>query len=98
RRAKLECAASIGTPSRSPGPGSSPGPKFWLSGSRDSSSPSKPIRQESEMFELPTIVILIVVLYLFSSIKILAEYERGVILRLGRLLAEPKGPGVILVF
>src|SRR5712671_3469315 len=50
------------------------------------------------MFELPTIVILIVVLYLFSSIKILAEYERGVIFRLGRLLAQPKGPGVILVF
>ena len=50
------------------------------------------------MFELPTIVILIVALYLFSSIKILAEYERGVIFRLGRLLAQPKGPGVILVF
>jgi regulator of protease activity HflC (stomatin/prohibitin superfamily) len=50
------------------------------------------------MFELPTIVILVVALYLFSSIKILAEYERGVIFRLGRLLAEPKGPGVILVF
>ena len=50
------------------------------------------------MFEAPTIVIIIVVLYLFSSIKILAEYERGVIFRLGRLLAEPKGPGVILVF
>jgi regulator of protease activity HflC (stomatin/prohibitin superfamily) len=50
------------------------------------------------MFELPTIVILIVALYLFSSVKILAEYERGVIFRLGRLLAQPKGPGVILVF
>src|SRR5678815_4351865 len=37
-------------------------------------------------------------LYLFSSIKILAEYERGVIFRLGRLLDQPKGPGVILVF
>ncbi|HXM44382.1 MAG TPA: slipin family protein [Bryobacteraceae bacterium] len=45
-----------------------------------------------------TIVIVIVVLYLISSIKILREYERGVIFRLGRLLAEPKGPGVILVF
>jgi regulator of protease activity HflC (stomatin/prohibitin superfamily) len=33
-----------------------------------------------------------------SSIKILAEYERGVIFRLGRLLPEAKGPGVILVF
>ena len=50
------------------------------------------------MFELPTIVIIIVALYLFSSIKILAEYERGVIFRLGRLLPEPKGPGLILVF
>jgi regulator of protease activity HflC (stomatin/prohibitin superfamily) len=38
------------------------------------------------------------VLYLVSSIKILAEYERGVIFRLGKLLPQPKGPGVILVF
>jgi len=44
------------------------------------------------------IAILIIAIYLFSSIKILAEYERGVIFRLGRVLAEPKGPGVILVF
>ena len=40
----------------------------------------------------------IVVLYLLSSIKILNEYERGVILRLGKLYPRPKGPGVILVF
>ena len=40
----------------------------------------------------------VVVLYLLSSIKILAEYERGVIFRLGKLLPQPKGPGVILVF
>ena len=44
------------------------------------------------------VVIVIVVLYLLSSIKILAEYERGVIFRLGRLLPAAKGPGVILVF
>jgi len=44
------------------------------------------------------IPILIIVIYLFSSIKILAEYERGVIFRLGRVLPQPKGPGVILVF
>jgi regulator of protease activity HflC (stomatin/prohibitin superfamily) len=42
--------------------------------------------------------ILIVVFYLFSSIKILAEYERAVVFRLGRVLPAPKGPGVILVF
>jgi len=41
---------------------------------------------------------IIILIYLLSSIKILAEYERGVIFRLGRLLANPKGPGVILVF
>jgi regulator of protease activity HflC (stomatin/prohibitin superfamily) len=44
------------------------------------------------------IVIAIVVLYLFNSIKILREYERGVIFRLGRALPAPKGPGIILVF
>ena len=44
------------------------------------------------------LVIFIVVIYLISSIKILAEYERGVIFRLGRLLPQAKGPGVILVF
>ena len=42
--------------------------------------------------------IVIVVLYVLNSIKILAEYERGVIFRLGRLLESAKGPGLILVF
>src|SRR6201996_5027577 len=44
------------------------------------------------------LVVGVVILYLLSSIKILREYERGVIFRLGRVLHEPKGPGVILVF
>ena len=44
------------------------------------------------------VVIVIVGLYLLSSIKILSEYERGVIFRLGRLLQNAKGPGIILVF
>jgi regulator of protease activity HflC (stomatin/prohibitin superfamily) len=44
------------------------------------------------------IPVVIVVIYLLSSIKILAEYERGVIFRLGRVLGKPKGPGIILVF
>jgi regulator of protease activity HflC (stomatin/prohibitin superfamily) len=47
----------------------------------------------------PTLVAgVLVVLYLLSSIQILAEYERGVVFRLGKLLARPKGPGVVLVF
>ncbi len=48
------------------------------------------------MFTL--IIIVIVVLYILGSIKILREYERGVVFRLGRALPTPKGPGVILIF
>ena len=44
------------------------------------------------------IAIVVVVIYLLNSIKILREYERGVIFRLGRVLGRPKGPGIILVF
>jgi regulator of protease activity HflC (stomatin/prohibitin superfamily) len=44
------------------------------------------------------IFVAIVVFYLLSSIKILNEYERAVVFRLGKLLTEPKGPGVIFVF
>src|SRR6186713_3592957 len=47
----------------------------------------------------PLVVIgVLLLLYLILSIKILAEYERGVIFRLGKLLPRPKGPGVVLVF
>ena len=45
-----------------------------------------------------TVVIVIFVIYALSCIKILPEYERGVIFNLGRLRPEPKGPGLILVF
>jgi regulator of protease activity HflC (stomatin/prohibitin superfamily) len=51
------------------------------------------------MMSIPVLVFLaIVVLYLLNCIKILREYERGVIFRLGRALPQPKGPGVIFVF
>jgi regulator of protease activity HflC (stomatin/prohibitin superfamily) len=50
----------------------------------------------SEEVILAAVVILAI--YLLSSIKILREYERGVIFRLGRLLPAPKGPGIFLVF
>ncbi|MBN1550241.1 slipin family protein [bacterium] len=43
-------------------------------------------------------VVGVVVVYLFSCLKILREYERGVIFRLGRVLSEAKGPGLIFVF
>src|SRR3954470_20617312 len=50
------------------------------------------------MFPLTPVALLIAAIYFLSSIKILAEYERGVIFRLGRVLPNPKGPGLILVF
>src|SRR5687767_5763030 len=52
------------------------------------------------MLPFPPLLIVLAILafYLLSSIKILNEYERGVIFRLGKLLAQPKGPGVVLVF
>ncbi|MFC2170187.1 slipin family protein [Acidobacteriota bacterium] len=50
------------------------------------------------MVTYPVIIIALIVLYLLSAIKILREYERGVIFRLGRVLSKPKGPGLIFVF
>jgi regulator of protease activity HflC (stomatin/prohibitin superfamily) len=40
----------------------------------------------------------IIVILALSWVRVLAEYERGVIFRLGRVLGEPKGPGIFLVF
>src|SRR5438046_447713 len=43
------------------------------------------------------IVLVLVVLFLFAAVKVAREYERGIIFRLGRLLPEPKGPGLFLL-
>jgi regulator of protease activity HflC (stomatin/prohibitin superfamily) len=43
-------------------------------------------------------VVLLVAFYVLSAIKVLNEYERGVVFRLGKLLPLPKGPGIVLVF
>jgi regulator of protease activity HflC (stomatin/prohibitin superfamily) len=43
------------------------------------------------------ILVFFVLFLLFNWIKVLREYERGVIFRLGRVLGKPKGPGLILV-
>jgi regulator of protease activity HflC (stomatin/prohibitin superfamily) len=48
------------------------------------------------LFELPTFLIAVIALFLFSTIKILREYERGVIFLLGRFW-KVKGPGLIIV-
>ena len=41
--------------------------------------------------------LIVVILFLFAAVKVAREYERGVIFRLGRLLPEPKGPGLFLL-
>ncbi|HEX2964783.1 MAG TPA: slipin family protein [Syntrophorhabdaceae bacterium] len=47
---------------------------------------------------IPTLfIIVLVIFFLASAIKILNEYERGVIFRLGRVLGTPKGPGLIIL-
>src|SRR5713226_10196616 len=43
------------------------------------------------------VLIFLVVLFLFSAIRVMREYERGIVFRLGRLLPEPKGPGLFLL-
>jgi regulator of protease activity HflC (stomatin/prohibitin superfamily) len=43
------------------------------------------------------VLLFIVVLFLISAIKVAREYERGVVFRLGRLLPEPKGPGLFIL-
>ena len=44
------------------------------------------------------IALALVALYLLSCIRVLNEYQRGVIFRLGRVMPAPKGPGLIMVF
>jgi regulator of protease activity HflC (stomatin/prohibitin superfamily) len=44
------------------------------------------------------VLLLVLLLYLVTSVHILSEYERGVIFRLGKLLPQAKGPGLVLVF
>jgi len=49
------------------------------------------------MFSSMGLIVVLVVFFLFSAIKILAEYERGVIFRLGRAMDRAKGPGMIIL-
>jgi regulator of protease activity HflC (stomatin/prohibitin superfamily) len=46
---------------------------------------------------IAAILVLLIVLFLFAAIKVAREYERGIIFRLGRLLPQPKGPGLFLL-
>ena len=42
-------------------------------------------------------LVVLIIFFLYNAIKILKEYERGVIFRLGRVLEKPKGPGLIIL-
>jgi regulator of protease activity HflC (stomatin/prohibitin superfamily) len=50
------------------------------------------------MEQMLVLGIVIVLLYLWSTVNILKEYERGVVFRLGRLLPNAMGPGLIFIF
>jgi regulator of protease activity HflC (stomatin/prohibitin superfamily) len=52
---------------------------------------------ENAFFSPIIVVAVIAIFFILSWIKVLKEYERGVIFRLGRVLDKPKGPGLILV-
>ena len=41
--------------------------------------------------------VILLLLFLFAAIKVAREYERGIVFRLGRLLPEPKGPGLFIL-
>jgi regulator of protease activity HflC (stomatin/prohibitin superfamily) len=49
------------------------------------------------MMEPLVVLVGLVVFWVFLSIKILNEYERAVVFRLGKLLHQPKGPGLVIV-
>jgi regulator of protease activity HflC (stomatin/prohibitin superfamily) len=49
-------------------------------------------------FQLLLVVLVIVIIWISNSLNVLREYERGVIFRIGRLLPDPKGPGLIWLF
>ena len=51
----------------------------------------------SAVLIIVAILLLLLVLFLISAIKVAREYERGIIFRLGRLLPEPKGPGLFIL-
>jgi len=50
-----------------------------------------------DQFPVVLIAVIIILIWVFNSLNVLREYERGVIFRIGRLMAEPKGPGLIWV-
>src|SRR5947207_13133047 len=51
----------------------------------------------SALLIVVAILLLLLVMFLISAIKVAREYERGIVFRLGRLRAEPRGPGLFIL-
>src|ERR671929_517778 len=51
----------------------------------------------TEALVILVVVVFFVLLFLLAAIKVAREYERGIVFRLGRLLPEPKGPGLFVL-
>src|ERR1700674_2783495 len=49
-------------------------------------------------FTAPLIAIVIILIWIWNSLFVIKEWERGVVLRLGRMIPEPKSAGIRLVF
>ncbi len=49
------------------------------------------------MFSVPVTIVVLFLVWVFNSVKVLKEYERGVVFRLGRVLPQPAGPGIVFV-
>jgi regulator of protease activity HflC (stomatin/prohibitin superfamily) len=47
---------------------------------------------------VPLFVLIVIAFWLMASIKVLNEYERAVVFRLGRLLPQAKGPGLTIIW
>jgi len=43
------------------------------------------------------LAVILIILFLSAAVKILREYERGVVFRLGRVLKREKGPGLVII-
>jgi regulator of protease activity HflC (stomatin/prohibitin superfamily) len=51
-----------------------------------------------ELLSFPFVVVMLLLLYLLTTVRVLDEYERGVIFRLGHLQPKASGPGLKLIF
>ena len=43
------------------------------------------------------LAVILLIVFLSAAVKVLREYERGVVFRLGRVLERPKGPGIVII-